>query len=935
MGDGGFSDLLERAGEAEALSAAVAASRQGHACGLLLEAPAGIGKTALLRTGAAAARGAGMTVLTARGGEFEQASAWGVVRELFTPAFRDGALTLDGAAVLAAPLFSADAMPTGDDTQASFAPIHGLYWLAVALAERAPLALIVDDLHWSDEPSLRFLAYLAARLEGLPLLLLAATRPAAGEPQSRRLLLEALATAAPVTLLRPTPLSPDASTALVRGAFDERAPDVLCTACHEMTGGNPFLLHELAGDLRADAVEPTAAAAAAVRQMTPQIVSRSVLLRLAPLLPAATALARAVAILGAHADVRRAAALAGIDMAVASSAATALLRADILEDDYGLGYRHPIVRAVVLHEIGGPERARLNGAAARLLEGDGLPPEHYASHLLAAAPTGDPWTVARLRTAAASARARGAPEIAGACLRRALDEPPDPAERGPLLLELGMLQAALDPAAGHAELREALALASGPAERQAATLALGNALTLSGAFADAAAVLEEADADAPPELVVARLAAVRWGHETQALRQLLVDRLRARVATETPAVDPRLSAAFAVETTAAGRDREAAVMHARRALAHPELLTQSANVSLMPEVVSVLVFADHYDEADTAIAALQGIGRTNGWPLSAAMAATIAAMAAYQRGAVSDAAAFAREALEDQDTIWLTTIAFAFLLAALVERGEASTARRELAARGLDGELPPTWPANVLLHHRARVHVALRDLDAAAADLRQNGELTAAWRVEEAGMMPWRSQLALLLATRGDHAEAQALAASELQAARRWGAPRAIGVALHAAGVAAGGERGQALLTEGVAVLDTSDARLEHARALVELGALLRRRGERSAARERLGQALDVAHHCGGIAIAERARQELRIAGARPRRDALRGRDALTPSELRVARMAAEGMTNRSIAQALFVTLRTVELHLTSSYAKLGIRARTELAVALLEHVGG
>ena len=131
-------------------------------------------------------------------------------------------------------------------------------------------------------------------------------------------------------------------------------------------------------------------------------------------------------------------------------------------------------------------------------------------------------------------------------------------------------------------------------------------------------------------------------------------------------------------------------------------------------------------------------------------------------------------------------------------------------------------------------------------------------------------------------------------------------------------------------MLAVSDARLEHARALTELGALLRRRGERSAARERLGQALDLAHHCGGLAIAERARQELRIAGARPRRDALRGRDALTPSELRVARMAADGMTNRSIAQALFVTLRTVELHLTSSYAKLGIGSRTELAEALI-----
>ena len=304
----GFSDLLERTAEAQALHAAVAAARRGQACGLLLEAPAGIGKTALLRAGAAAARRSGMTVLTARGGEFERAFAWGVVRELFTHAFRDAALPFDGAAALAAPLFSVDAAPADVDTQASFARIYGLYWLAVALAERAPLALVVDDLHWSDEPSLRFLAYLAARLEGLPLLLLAATRPAGAVPDRYRHLLGALTIAAPITLLHPAALSAAGSAAFVRDAFDRRAPDALCSACHEVTGGNPFLLHELAGDLRADGIEPTAAAAAAVRQMTPQIVSRSVLLRLAPLPPAASALAQAVAVLGAR---RRSAACGG------------------------------------------------------------------------------------------------------------------------------------------------------------------------------------------------------------------------------------------------------------------------------------------------------------------------------------------------------------------------------------------------------------------------------------------------------------------------------------------------------------------------------------------------------------------------------------------------------------------------------------------------
>jgi DNA-binding NarL/FixJ family response regulator len=154
-------------------------------------------------------------------------------------------------------------------------------------------------------------------------------------------------------------------------------------------------------------------------------------------------------------------------------------------------------------------------------------------------------------------------------------------------------------------------------------------------------------------------------------------------------------------------------------------------------------------------------------------------------------------------------------------------------------------------------------------------------------------------------------------------------VALRATGLVQGGRDGIERLREAAAVLEHAPAPLERARVLIDLGAALRRTGERRAARELLRSGLDLAHQLGGLALADRARRELRIAGARPRRDALRGRDALTPSELRIARMAAEGLTNRQIAQALFVTLRTVELHLTNAYAKLSIGNRTQLGEAL------
>jgi len=141
--------------------------------------------------------------------------------------------------------------------------------------------------------------------------------------------------------------------------------------------------------------------------------------------------------------------------------------------------------------------------------------------------------------------------------------------------------------------------------------------------------------------------------------------------------------------------------------------------------------------------------------------------------------------------------------------------------------------------------------------------------------------------------------------------------------------RGIELLTEAVAVLRGSPARLELARALLDLGAAHRRAGPRGLARELLRESLDLARALGGLALADRARRELVAAGSRPRRDAVHGRDALTPSELRVAQLAAGGQTNRQIAQALFVTQRTVENHLTSTYGKLGITSRPELAAAL------
>jgi DNA-binding CsgD family transcriptional regulator len=235
---------------------------------------------------------------------------------------------------------------------------------------------------------------------------------------------------------------------------------------------------------------------------------------------------------------------------------------------------------------------------------------------------------------------------------------------------------------------------------------------------------------------------------------------------------------------------------------------------------------------------------------------------------------------------------------------------------------------SLLLDSRGRLRFAQGRFAEAAEDFLACGERLTARGTRHPGMIPWQSNAALALQHLGQPRDAQRLVGQELEQARRLGVARALGIALRAAGLVRGGPAGLTMLSQAASMLAHSSARLEQARALTDLGAALRRANHRMNAREPLRRGLDLAAQCHAAPLADRARQELIAAGARPRR-AISGVDALTPSELRVARMAAEGMGNRAIAQALFVTVKTVEVHLGSTYRKLGIPSRAALAATL------
>jgi ATP/maltotriose-dependent transcriptional regulator MalT len=264
----------------------------------------------------------------------------------------------------------------------------------------------------------------------------------------------------------------------------------------------------------------------------------------------------------------------------------------------------------------------------------------------------------------------------------------------------------------------------------------------------------------------------------------------------------------------------------------------------------------------------------------------------------------------------------------LFEQGELNGAEEVLVP--LEGEIERnSLTAAVLRLARGRLRVAQGRIDEGLADFLGVGRLATRAHVTCPGYLAWRSEAALAHLALAEHEAARLLADEELELARIYGAPRVLGLAKHAAGLVVGGDQGVALLREAVDALERSNARLERARTLTDLGAMLRRRNRRMEAREFLRDALDAAHRIGARPLAERAETELRASGGRPRRIVLSGLDSLTASERRIAELAGQGLSNREIAQTLFVTNRTVEGHLTNVFRKLQLDSRTKLNAAL------
>ncbi len=923
--------ILERAAELETIAATLESARSGSGRSLLIWGSAGLGKSRLVAAACEKAEEGSMTVLRARGGELERDFSFGVVLQLFEPLLGragDGRDELfAGAAALSEPLFAGRAELGGSGDE--YALLHGLHWLAANASERSPLLLALDDAHWADASSLRWLVYLLQRLDELPIAVIAAARP--DEPGPQHELVERVAAHGMTETRSLEPLSTGAVTELVRAGLDD-ADDELCADCAAATGGNPFYVRDFVAAVSAGG-DPK------VSDGGPDPASGTVLSRLEALPEPAPDLASAVAVLGSGAPLDRAATLAGTGADEAAGAADALAGVSILEPGSPLTFVHPLIREAIYTHLPQAQRERAHARAAELLRDAGADPEQIATHLVESRGAAPDWSGAALAEAATRAGGRGAPSAAARYLRAAVGGEVSASERGRLLARLAMAEAKTKEGDPVARAGEALDAIEAPRDRAQAALDIGMAL-VDASKPEASAIFErgidamaaegEGNDDLTMTLRASRLA-VGIGHATADPGDLESIVSRAEEGVATPAERLMLSHG-ALGPALRGESIDEVRRLARASLAGAVFdPTSPTSVAAYSYAATSLFMTGEFGEAERALTAVLDQARERGAVLAFGSLSHIRAHVLHRAGRLEEAIADYQSALDTVRYGWEPELpaVYAGLALCLIERGELDAAAAALEVPGGEERWGDTFTWADVVDAQGRLLLARGDAEEALEEFLACGERLKPLGASHEVVVPWRSggtEAALRL---GKIELAGELAGENVELARAFGAKREVGLALRMAGAVAGGDKGTELRREAVEELRASEAALELAHALAALGDGLLEEGHRLAAREALTEALDLAHRCRADALEERAREQLVATGARPRRASARGSDALTPRERRIATMAADGLGNREIAEALFITTKTVETHLGRAYRKLEISSRAELPEAL------
>lgn len=642
--------LVERERELAAIEAALGrlvGERRGGA--VWLQGPPGIGKTSLMREGERLARKNGAQALVATGAETETGFPFEIARQALAPlalahdrAF-ERALTAPGGK-LAAPIVRPD--PAATTPEPAHAALYGLTSLFATIARERPLALLVDDLHWADPDSLRFVAYLARRCERLGVLLIVASFepehwPHTLAPESRDL-------ESSCQCLRLDALSAEGVEQVLRAAFHETPPGGFASALHARSGGNPLFVRELIASLETAGMRPGARAVRYLEEACPASIARFLERRLELLSTTAHRVCEAAASLPGTPSLELLCEVAGIPQQQLRAALDELQTAGLARADGAhLRFAYPLVRSVVLRSLGSARREQLHALAAKALRLRGASDTEVAARLLHVAPRSDPHALETLLRAGSAALERGAAARAAAFFERALAEVDDDSLRCELLLLLGRSELAVGRASSIERFRSA-ARAREPAVAVSAARALGRTLAMAGSRDPAAPLREtlarfaeidpELDLEARTEMAALARACLSTVDEGRAL---IVELARRRPGTRTLAGRWAL-AVISCDRALSGESSRSVAALAERALAcgARELIGE---LSLGYLAASALIFADRLDAAALALRRITDAASRTGAEMTELLATGLGAVVAHRRGFSATAGILARE----------------------------------------------------------------------------------------------------------------------------------------------------------------------------------------------------------------------------------------------------------------------------------------------------
>ncbi len=924
-------ELLERDEALATLRGALEDAAEGSGTIALVSGEAGIGKTTLLEASEPVAAGLGMRVLGARASQLDRHFGFGVIRQLLEPALDhlDGPerrRAFAGAASGSAVLFGEGPPPDLPD-EPEFAVLNGLFRLIANLSDIRPVLLSVDDIQWADVPSVRALEFLGRRVGSLSVAVLATERPSTLAGPG---VLDAMRADAGTVRIDLRPLSRESTGRIVTAAVGGDPDRDFLDSVWNAVGGNPLLLGLACREIVSHDLRGERAEADRLTKLVAPGLAPIVLGHLGALGPEAGRLAVAAAVLGDRARFDDLAALADLPQTATRDGLNRLADAQILMPG-GTRFVHELVKAAVFAARPASELDRLHRQAALRLQARDAPAGEVALHRFAATPAGDADAAADLLRAAGEARRQGAVSVAIDLLRRALEEGADPPGlRREMLVELGELELrTLSPKCA-TRMREALALGASGNEEARARAVLGQVLILSDPPA-ALAEIEAARAGLRDPARDLRLEAA----ELECL--LFIDSMehrrdaRYREIASDPSLSPVGLAHRAIHEALTGEPAGTVVTTAEAALRDDSLVDRIGPGGPTWNLLAhSLRWAEAAGPAWQLIARGDDAVRQGGLRAAGAFVEQARVYWHLELGSATQALDHAEAGLEAVDGSGLA-ISEAALYAALAEslvlldRAPEATERAEAGLAAATGTVVEPF----CLAARGLVRAETGRTDAAMEDLRRAVELGEArgWRSPR---ITWaRSRWAELLATAGDRGQSLEVIAPDLDAAARIGAPGTLGATLRVKASAQEGEDRLESLVESVTLLARSPLVHELARARLDLGREHLAHGRVSDARDVLHDGLDGASRAESAALSGKLRSALVEAGGRPRRERRRGPEALTPSERQTAELAAGGLSNREVAEALWVTRKTVEFHLRNVYAKLGIKSRSDLASAL------